>query len=91
MIPGNTPLPWRSSELKNLGYGYECTRRFLKGRRDETDFRYTQSLLAELQRWKDRSEAEFYYFDKPGFTPSSALPYAWSPIGHPLEMLACSP
>ncbi|CDG51709.1 transposase [Halomonas sp. A3H3] len=31
-----------------------------------------------------------YYFDESGFAQSSALPYAWSPIGLPREMSAYS-
>lgn len=72
--------------LKKLGYSFKRTRRSLKGRRDETDFRNTQSLLAALQRWEDRGETKLYYVDESGF----AQPYAWSPVGHPREMPAYS-
>lgn len=69
---------------------FKRARRSLKSQRNETDFRQTQGLLAELQRWEDRGEAELYYFDESGFAQSSVLPYAWSPIGHPPEMPAYS-
>lgn len=76
--------------LKKLGYSFKRARRSLKDRRDETDFRHTQGLLAKLQRWEDRGEAELYYFDESGFSQSSVLPYTWSPVGHPQMMPAYS-
>ncbi len=62
----------------------------MKERRDETDFRNTQNLLQELWKWEDHEEAELYYFDESGFSQVSSLPYAWSPVGQPLELPAFS-
>jgi len=62
----------------------------LKGRRDETDFRNTQRLLKALHEREDRGEHELYYFDESGFSQSSSVPYAWSPIGKPWEVTAYS-
>jgi hypothetical protein len=44
--------------------------------------------MSALQAWEDQGIAELYYFDESGFSQSSALPYAWSPVGKPLEMTA---
>ncbi|WP_312830686.1 IS630 family transposase [Pseudomonas rhodesiae] len=76
--------------LKKAGYSFKRARRSLKERRDETDFRNTQSLLQELWKWEDREEAELYYFDESGFSQVSSLLYAWSPVGQPLELPAFS-
>jgi len=76
--------------LKKIGYSFKRVRRSLKRRRNETDFRNTQGLLAELQKWEDQGAAERYYFDESGFSQSSSIPYAWSPIGQPWEMVAYS-
>lgn len=46
--------------------------------------------MSALQAWEDQGIAELYYFDESGFSQSSALPYAWSPVGKPLEMTAYS-
>lgn len=62
----------------------------MKEQRDETDFRNTQDLLQELWQWEEREETELYYFDESGFSQASSLPYAWSPIGQPLELPAFS-
>ena len=47
-------------------------------------------MLSELQQWEDRGEIELYYFDEAGFSQRSAIPYAWTPIGKALELLAYS-
>lgn len=78
------------ASLKKLGYSFKRARQSLKDRRDETDFRHTQGLLAELQRWEARGEADLYYFDESGFSQSSVLPYAWGPVGYPRKMPAYS-
>lgn len=65
-------------------------RQSLKGQRNESEFRSTQGLLAELQQWETRGEAELYFFDEAGFTQRSALPYAWSPVGQSLGVPAFS-
>tara|TARA_R110001583_G_C5636519_1_gene407523 strand:+ start:945 stop:1121 length:177 start_codon:yes stop_codon:yes gene_type:complete len=44
--------------LKKLGYSFKRARRSLIDQRDETDFRHTQGLLAELQRWENRGYFE---------------------------------
>jgi len=62
----------------------------LKARRDETDFRNTQGLLKALHQREDQGEHELYYFDESGFSQSSSVPYAWSPIGKPCEVPAYS-
>lgn len=76
--------------LKKIGHSFKRIRRSLTGRRDETDFRNTQGLMSALQAWEDQGITELYYFDESGFSQSSALPYAWSPIGQPLEITAFS-
>ena len=43
-----------------------------------------------LQEREDLGEHELYYFDESGFSQSSPVPYAWSPIGQPFEMTAYS-
>nr|AFW03529.1 putative transposase [Halomonas sp. ZM3] len=58
--------------------------------RDETDFRNTQGLLKALHQQEDQGEHELYYFDESGFSQSSSVPYAWSPIGQPCEVTAYS-
>ena len=62
----------------------------MKARRDETDFRNTQGLLKALHQREDQGEHELYYFDESGFSQSSSVPYAWSPIGKPCEVPAYS-
>ena len=62
----------------------------MKEQRDETDFRNTQNLLQELWQWEEREETELYYFDESGFSQTTSLPYAWSPIGQPLALPAFS-
>ncbi|WP_406565596.1 IS630 family transposase [Halomonas jincaotanensis] len=76
--------------LKKMGYSFKRARRSLKHRRDETDFRNTQGLLSALQQWEETGGTELYYFDESGFSQSSAVPYAWSPVGQPLAMSAYS-
>lgn len=75
---------------KKNGYSFKRARRSLKDRRDETDFRHTQGLLSVLQQWEEAGDVELYYFDESGFSQSSAVPYAWSPVGCPLEVPAYS-
>lgn len=43
-----------------------------------------------LKEREDLGEHELYYFDESGFSQSSPVPYAWSPIGQPFEMTAYS-
>lgn len=43
-----------------------------------------------LQQREDLGEHELYYFDESGFSQSSPVPYAWSPIGKPCEVVAYS-
>jgi len=76
--------------LKKLGYSFKRARRSLKERRDETDFRNTQGLLQERWQWEEREEAQLYYFDESGFSQTSSLPYARSPVGLSLELPAFS-
>ena len=73
-----------------MGYSFKRARRSLKHRRDETDFRNTQGLLSALQQWEETGGTELYYFDESGFSQSSAVPYAWSPVRQPLAMSAYS-
>lgn len=47
-------------------------------------------MLEELQQWEERGDTELYYFDESGFSQTSAVPYAWSPVGQPLELPAFS-
>jgi|TARA_R100001244_G_scaffold82550_1_gene64034 transposase len=58
--------------------------------RDETDFRRTQGLINALKEWEDNGECDLYFFDEAGFSQSSSLPYAWSPVGKPWEVTAYS-
>ena len=44
--------------------------------------------MKALQEWEDQGEHELYYFDESGFSQSSSVPYAWSPIGQPWEIPA---
>ena len=44
--------------------------------------------MSALQDWEDEGGTELYYFDESGFSQSSAVPYAWSPVGKPLEVAA---
>ncbi|WP_299312644.1 IS630 family transposase [uncultured Halomonas sp.] len=76
--------------LKKNRLSFKRIRHSLKARRDETDFRNTQGLLKVLQEREDLGEHELYYFDESGFSQSSPVPYAWSPIGQPFEMTAYS-
>ncbi|MCK0716484.1 IS630 family transposase [Chromohalobacter sarecensis] len=76
--------------LKKNRHSFKRIRRSLKKRRDETDFRNTQGLLKALQAREDRGEHALYYFDESGFSQSSSVPYAWSPIGQPWEVTAYS-
>jgi transposase len=46
--------------------------------------------LKALQKREDQGEHELYYFDESGFSQSSSVPYAWSPIGKPWEVTAYS-
>lgn len=46
--------------------------------------------MAARQTWEDQGAAELYYFDESGFSQSSCVPYAWSPIGRPCEITAYS-
>jgi hypothetical protein len=62
----------------------------LKAHRDETDFRNTQGPFKALHQREDQGEHELYYFDESGFSQSSSVPYAWSPIGKPCEVPAYS-
>ncbi|WP_311955963.1 IS630 family transposase [Halomonas garicola] len=76
--------------LKKNRHSFKRIRHSLKARRDETDFRNTQGLLKALQQREDRGEHELYYFDESGFSQSSSVPYAWSPVGKPCEVSAYS-
>ncbi|MFC0711125.1 IS630 family transposase [Azorhizophilus paspali] len=76
--------------LKNLRYSFKRARRSLKARRDESDFRATQGLLAELRQWESRGDTALYYFDESGFSQHSAVLYAWSPVGRALQRTAFS-
>jgi|TARA_R110000796_G_C14473958_1_gene425885 transposase len=60
----------------------------LRAQRDETDFRHTQEMINVLKEWEDEGECDLYFFDEAGFSQSSSLPYAWSPIGKPWEVTA---
>jgi transposase len=46
--------------------------------------------MKALQEREDQGEHDLYYFDKSGFSQSSSVPYAWSPIGKPWEIPAYS-
>lgn len=43
-----------------------------------------------LHQQEDQGEHELYYFDESGFSQSSSVPYAWSPIGKPWQIPAYS-
>jgi competence CoiA-like predicted nuclease len=43
-----------------------------------------------LQESEDQGEHELYYFDESGFSQTSSVPYAWSPVGKPWEVTAYS-
>jgi len=58
----------------------------LRKRRDEQDFRNTQGLIKEFVEWEKDGRCELYFFDESGFSQSSSLPYAWSPIGERVEI-----
>ncbi|MBB1489675.1 transposase [Oceanospirillum sediminis] len=47
-------------------------------------------MLSEFSQWEKEGKSELYYFDESGFSQRSSLPYAWSPIGAPLEVPAYS-
>lgn len=47
-------------------------------------------MLEELQCWDAQGAMDLYYFDESGFSQIPSLPYAWSPIGEPLELPAYS-
>ncbi|WP_152561112.1 IS630 family transposase [Halomonas sp. TG39a] len=76
--------------LKKNRHSFKRIRHSLKARRNETDFRNTQGLLKALHQGEDRDEHELYYFDESGFSQSSSVPYAWSPIDKPCEVTAYS-
>ncbi|NOG31886.1 IS630 family transposase [Halomonas sp. TBZ9] len=76
--------------LKKNGNSCKRVRYSLKARRDETDFRNTQGLINALKEWEDSGTCDLYFFDETGFSQSSSLPYAWSPIGQPWEVTAYS-
>lgn len=44
--------------------------------------------MKALHAREDRDEHELYYFDESGFSQTSSVPYAWSPIGQPWEVTA---
>ena len=44
--------------------------------------------MKALQEREDQGKHELYYFDESGFSQSSSVPYAWSPIGQPWEIPA---
>ncbi|TKD40665.1 IS630 family transposase, partial [Azotobacter chroococcum] len=73
-----------------MRYSFKRARHSLKARRDESDFRATQGLLAELRQWESHGGIELYYFDESGFSQHSAVPYAWSPVGKAVERVAFS-
>ncbi|WP_311947051.1 IS630 family transposase [Halomonas piscis] len=75
---------------KKNGFSFKRIRHSLKERRNETDFRNTQGLIKVLQQWEDLGDHELYYFDESGFSQSSSVPYAWSPVGEPCEITAYS-
>nr|WP_328731154.1 transposase [Halomonas azerica] len=43
-----------------------------------------------MKEWEDSGTCDLYFFDETGFSQSSSLPYAWSPIGQPWEVTAYS-
>lgn len=47
-------------------------------------------VLHALEQAEDRGELTLHYFDESGFSQRSSLPYAWSPVGHPVCLPAFS-
>ncbi|MGP9768817.1 IS630 family transposase, partial [Halomonas sp. AOP13-D3-9] len=76
--------------LKKNNFSFKRIRHSLKSLRNETDFRNTQGLLKALHKQEAQGEHVLYYFDESGFSQSSSVPYAWSPIGKPCEVTAYS-
>jgi len=60
----------------------------LRKQRDEAEFRRAQAELKVLREKLDGGVCEFevWYFDEAGFTLTASLPYAWQPIGKPIEV-----
>jgi hypothetical protein len=69
-------------------HSWKRVRRSLKKKRAEDLFRAAQ---AELNKLRERlqggaSEFEMWYFDEAGFSLTPSVPYAWQPIGEPIEL-----
>jgi len=73
-----------------FGYSYKRARHSLKGKRDERKFRSFQKIALNLINLEERGELDLFYFDESGFSQKSNIPYAWSPVGEPLELDARS-
>jgi transposase len=69
-----------------LRYAWRRCRRSLKSRRDPTAFAREAENQQALQHLADHGRINLYYFDESGFATVPSIPYAWQPLGIPLEL-----
>jgi hypothetical protein len=67
---------------------YKRVRRSVRAQRNEKEFRAAHAELKDLREQLSQGFCKFevWYFDEAGFALTPTLPYAWQPIGEPIEL-----
>lgn len=74
--------------LKTIGYRWIRARRSLKHRRDPEAYIETRQKLIELETQHAAGKIDLFYFDESGIGLQPTIPYAWTPEGERLELVA---
>lgn len=67
--------------LKKADLVWKRMRKSLKGKRDETLFRFFEKEVDLLRQQAENEEIDLYYFDGTGFNLNPNVPYCWTKKG----------
>ncbi len=71
---------------KKAGLAWKRVRRSLKNKRDPDEFEAVGKQIESLVEQELKGQIDLYFFDESGFTLVPYVPYAWQPIGEPIEI-----